>query len=349
MFDRSESSQQKIASRKDAHLRINCEEDVYSKVDAGFKNLILRHCALPEVDFKQIDTSVAFLSRNINAPIFISSMTGGTEEGNRINQRLAKSAESFGIPMGVGSQRIDIQNENIVFKKDLRKIAPTIPLYANLGAVQLNYGMGVSHCQQAVDLIEADGLILHLNPLQEVLQPEGQTNFAELIEKIAEICRRISVPVIVKEVGWGISVEVAEKLIEAGVSCIDVAGAGGTSWALVEKFRNTEPTRIDMCDHFSDWGIPTVQCLKEIRRDFPAIPMIGSGGIKTGIDVAKCIAMGASLAGTAGPLFRVAAESQEALDFKLKQFVDELKIAMFVTGSKNLDELRQGKIINSNG
>jgi len=333
--------QEMITKRKDDHIRINRDEDVQSRVNVGFDYFSLQHNALPELDFKDIDLSLSFLGKVINAPIIISSMTGGTEKGDQINIRLAKAAELIGIPMGVGSQRIDLQTPDHPKKIKLRDFAPKIPLYANLGAVQLNYGTGISGCQQAVDLLEADALILHLNPLQEALQPEGQTDFKNLLNKISEICKKIMVPVIVKEVGWGISVDAAAKLIDAGVSSIDVAGAGGTSWALVEKIRNTDPEQIEISDHFKDWGIPTTQCLLEIHQKFPFVPLIASGGVKFGIDVAKSIALGASLAGFAGPLFRAAVTSQDELNKKIKQIIDELKIAMFVTGSRNVFELSQ--------
>ncbi len=337
---------EEISNRKEDHIRINRDENVKSYLENGLNQVLLQHNSLPELDFQEIDSSGIFLKRKIKAPILISSMTGGTKEGNLINQRLAKTAEKLGIPMGVGSQRIDIQSGNRSVDFRIRDHAPTIPLYANIGAVQLNYGLDVTHCLKAVELIEANGLILHLNPLQEVLQPEGQTNFSGLLDKISKVCKKIGVPVIVKEVGWGISAEVAARLIDAGVSCIDVAGAGGTSWAAVEKYRNTEPWRVEICEHFRDWGIPTSQCIIQIKAKFPHMPLIASGGIRNGIDVAKSIALGASIAGVAGLLFKAAVESQESLDQKMMQLVEELKIAMFATGSINLDQLSKGKIIN---
>jgi isopentenyl-diphosphate Delta-isomerase len=333
-----------ISNRKDDHIRINREENVKSYLTTGFEQVFLRHNALPEIRYQEINTSTNFLGKKIKAPILISSMTGGTKERNLINQRLAQTAEKFGIPMGVGSQRIVIQSENGSMDFRIRDYAPTIPLYANLGAVQFNYGLEVAQCQKAVDLIEADALILHLNPLQEVLQPEGQTNFSGLLDKIAMVCKKVEIPVIAKEVGWGISAEVAKRLIDAGVSSVDVAGAGGTSWAAVEKYRNTEQWRVEICEHFKDWGIPTSQCIIQLNAKFPQIPLIASGGIRHGIDVAKSIALGASIAGVAGLVFKAAVESQESLDQKMMQLIEELRIAMFATGSKNLDQLSKGKI-----
>lgn len=325
--------------RKDDHIRINRDENVQSGVDGGFDSYSLEHNALPEIDFKEIDTTCDFLGKKVNAPILISSMTGGTQSGDEINIRLAKSAQKFGIAMGVGSQRVAIESDSRFSSEKIRESAPDIPLYANLGAVQLNYGMGITQCQKAVDLIKADALILHLNPLQEALQPEGQTNFAGLLKKIALVSKELGVPVIVKEVGWGISVNLAKRLVEAGVSCIDVAGSGGTSWALVEKFRNTDPYQAATCQNFGDWGISTAVCLEEIRQQLPKIALIASGGIRNGIDAAKSLVLGASLAGFAGRLLRAAAASQETVDLSIQQIINELKIAMFATGSQDLQAL----------
>jgi len=334
-----------LASRKDDHIRINRDENVTSGLTTGFDEIHLLHESLPELDINEIDISTFFLGKKIKAPILISSMTGGTEKGDQINERLAVSAESYGIPMGVGSQRINLQGVKKSSKFEIRKFAPSIPIYANLGAVQLNYGLDLEQCQRAIDLIEADALILHLNPLQEALQPEGQTNFNGLLQKIEMVCKKVKIPVIVKEVGWGISEQTAKKLVDVGVTCIDVAGAGGTSWALVEKFRNTEPWRIEMCENFKDWGIPTAKNISLLHKNFPGVPIIASGGIRNGIDAAKSIALGASIAGAARSIFKAAIESQNALNQRIHQWIQELKISMFVTGSRTLQDLSIGKIL----
>ncbi len=330
-----------IAQRKDDHIRINREEDVSSRLENGLDKYRLLHNALPEIDLASVDTSLTFLGKRIAAPLLISSMIGGTRVGNLINTRLALAAQKFGIAMGVGSQRIDVEVTGAGQATDLRKIAPDIPLYANLGAVQLNYGLGLAECKRAVELIGADALILHLNPLQEALQPEGQTDFSGLLKKIAAICNQLPLPVIIKEVGWGISAQVAGRLIDAGVACIDVAGAGGTSWALVEKYRNTDPLRAAICENFKDWGIATADCLAEINGQHPTVPLIASGGIRHGIDVAKSVVLGASVAGMAGHLFRAAAVSQEAIDARLNQVIQELRITMFAVGAADLASLKK--------
>jgi isopentenyl-diphosphate delta-isomerase len=332
-------SSNETKQRKNDHIRINLEQDVASGLSVGFDRYTFIHKALPELDLKQINLGSSFLGRTLNAPLLISSMTGGTEAGTQINTRLAEAAQHTGIAMGVGSQRSEVQDSSEGDKSNIRKYAPDIPLYANLGAVQLNYGFGLDECKKAIDRIQGDALILHLNPLQEALQPEGQTNFAGLLNKIEAVCLNIGVPVIVKEVGWGISSEVAIKLINAGVSCIDVAGAGGTSWALVEKYRNREKNRIAISEHFHDWGIPTSDCLIELHSLFPEIPLIASGGIKKGIDIGKSIALGASIAGIAGVFFMEAAISTEAVVEKILEFTDELRITMFVVGAGNVATL----------
>ena len=337
-------SNDETKQRKNDHIRINLEKRIDSSLNVGFDQYTFAHNALPELDLKKINLESTFLGRILNAPLLISSMTGGTQAGDSINIQLAEAAQQTGIAMGVGSQRSEVQNLTKAEKFDIRQYAPGIPLYANLGAVQLNYGFGLEECKKAISNIQGDALILHLNPLQEALQPEGQTNFTGLLKKIEAICKKIEVPVIVKEVGWGISSTVAQKLINAGVSCIDVAGAGGTSWALVEKFRNSDMNRIAISEHFHDWGIPTSDCLIDLNQKFPKIPLIASGGLKRGIDIAKSIALGASIAGIAGVFFREAAISTDAVIRKIQEFTDELRITMFVVGAGDIATLAKTPI-----
>jgi len=253
-----------LPQRKDDHIRINLEQDVQSMISTGFEKIQLRHNALPDMDFGRVNTSLTLFNKQLAAPILISSMTGGTAAGAAFNRTLALAAEQCGIAMGVGSQRAAIENPDIADSFNLRKFAPNALLFANLGAVQLNYGFGIEECKKAVGMLEADALYLHLNPLQEALQPEGNHNFSGLLPKIEKVCRSLAVPVLVKEVGWGISLETARSLLEVGVTAIDVAGAGGTSWAKVEMYRQPNPQKAAIHAAFGDWGIPTARNLLQL-------------------------------------------------------------------------------------
>lgn len=336
-------SEDTTESRKLDHIRIVLGEDVNAKgVTSGWASYRFRHCALPELDLRAIDTGVEFLGKRLNAPLLISSMTGGAHEAERINLMLAEAAETLGVALGVGSQRAALSNPLLARTYQVRKAAPTAVLLANIGAVQLNYGYGIAECRRAVEMIEADALILHLNALQEAVQPEGNTNFKGLLGKIEAVCRELEVPVIVKEVGNGIGVEVARRLVDAGVAAIDVAGAGGTSWSEVERFRHTQDRGRSIAATFAGWGIPTTEAIKEVRAALPDITLIGSGGVRTGLDVAKAIALGADVVGSAAPYLAQAVGERgvEAIVDGLRGFQEELRIAMFCTGAADLAALR---------
>ena len=335
-----------IIGRKDDHLQINLKNDVESGISTGLEKLQFEHSALPEINLSDVNPSLAFLGKNLKLPLLISSMTGGTPEGLRINHILAKAADYYGLAMGVGSQRVAIDHPETLPSFNLRQVVPNILLLANLGAAQLNYGYGVDECKLAVDSIQADGLILHLNPLQEALQTGGDTDFAGLLGKIELVCRHLGKPVIVKEVGWGISTHVARQLMNAGVSAIDVAGAGGTSWSQVEMNRAENDHLREAALKFRSWGIPTAQAIHQAQLGAPGLPIIASGGLQSGVDIAKCIALGASLTGMAGPLLRAAAESEESLDRKIEQIKLELTITMFVTGSPDLKSLHNARFLS---
>ncbi|MBE9014525.1 type 2 isopentenyl-diphosphate Delta-isomerase, partial [Pseudanabaenaceae cyanobacterium LEGE 13415] len=301
-------------NRKADHLKVCLEDDVQCReVTTGLEKYHFTHCCLPELDRAEINIQTTFLNKPLSAPILISSMTGGTDLAKKINYRLAAIAQEYQLAMGVGSQRVAIENPNVSDSFELRAIAPDALLLANLGAVQLNYTYGIDQCLKAVDLLEADALILHLNPLQEAVQTRGDTNFRGLLDKIAVLCEKLPVPVIAKEVGNGISSSMAEKLITAGVSAIDVAGAGGTSWAKVESGRAQDPKQRRLGLTFADWGIPTADCITQVRAVSSTIPLIASGGLRNGLDVTKTIALGADLAGLAMPFLQAANESEEAL------------------------------------
>lgn len=330
-------------SRKLDHVRIVLNEDVAAKgVVTGFAAYSMPHEALPELDLAEIDTTTSFLGKAMKAPLLISSMTGGAQDVARLNLALAEGAEALGIGMGVGSQRAAIRDPSLAHTYQVRRVAPRIPLLANLGAVQLNYGYGVEECRRAVDMIEADALILHLNALQEAVQPEGNTNFKNLLHKIEQVCREIGVPVIVKEVGNGIGPGTARRLIEAGVWGIDVAGAGGTSWSEVERYRHAAESGARVAGAFASWGLPTSEAIRRVRAALPAITLIGSGGIRSGVDIAKAIALGADLAATARPALvtAVAERGAEAVIEGLQAYLDELRIAMFCSGCGDLQALR---------
>lgn len=267
-------------------------------------------------------------------------MTGGTEQAGIINHRLAEVAQHYKIAMGVGSQRVAVEKPQVAATFAVRSLAPDILLFANLGAVQLNYDYGLDECRRVVDLLEADALILHLNPLQECIQTKGDTNFKGLLDKITQLCRKLPVPVIAKEVGNGISADMAEKLLAAGVTAIDVAGAGGTSWAKVESERaeNTQQRRLGMT--FADWGLPTAECITSIRAVAPEVPLIASGGLRHGLDVAKAIALGCDIAGLAWLFLQAADESEAALQALVEVLIAEITTVLFCTGNATLDQLK---------
>ncbi len=334
------------SSRKLEHLRINLEEDVqFYEVNTGLANYRFVHNALPEVDLAAVDTSLYLFAKPLRAPLLVSSMTGGAAEAERINLNLAAAAQACGIAMGLGSQRAAIADPALARTYRVRKVAPDILLFANLGAIQLNYGYGVDECRRAVAMVEADALVLHLNPIQEAVQNQGNTNWAGLLAKIEHVCRTLEVPVIVKEVGFGISEHVARQLVGAGVAAIDVAGAGGTSWAAVEARRAPTPEQRQLAETFWDWGIPTAESLTQVRRAAPNLVLFASGGIRSGLEVAKCIALGATLVGLASPLLKLANISAEAATDGIRALVNQLRVAMFGIGAVNLDALRDTPLL----
>ncbi|NJL81844.1 MAG: type 2 isopentenyl-diphosphate Delta-isomerase [Chloroflexaceae bacterium] len=335
-----------IENRKAEHLRVCLEESVnFPQTTTGLERYRFSHCCLPELERSQISLQTSFLGRVLRSPLLISSMTGGTEFAKTINQRLARAAQQYGLAMGVGSQRIGLENWALMSTFAVRSQAPDILLLANLGAVQLNYGYAVDECRRAVESLEADGLILHLNPLQESVQSEGDTNFRGILAKIALLCQQLPVPVVVKEVGNGISAAIAEKLLAVGVSAIDVAGAGGTSWARVESQRAKDRRQQHLGQTFADWGLPTADCVVQIRDRFPEVPLIASGGIANGLDAAKAIALGANVVGMARPFLQAAAESETELAEFVQLAIAELETVLFCTGSASLAELQRSGVL----
>ncbi|HUE99872.1 MAG TPA: type 2 isopentenyl-diphosphate Delta-isomerase [Anaerolineales bacterium] len=328
-----------IDQRKADHIKINLEKDVRSALTTGLEKYHFVHEALPELDLERVDPSLSLFGKQLAAPILISSMTGGTAEAETINLRLAEAAQEMKIAMGVGSQRAAIENPEQTKTFQVRRVAPDILLFANLGAVQLNYGYGIDQCRQAVEMIKADALILHFNPLQEAVQDAGDTNFAGLAAKIEEICKKLEVPVIAKEVGWGISERTAKLLADCGVQAIDVAGAGGTSWSQVEMYRAPDEFTRQLAATFVGWGIPTSDSILNVKKAVPDMTIFASGGIKDGLDIAKCIALGATLGGMAGQFLKAAAVSTEKAVEMMKLTKRQIEVTMFAAGVEKLEGL----------
>lgn len=338
-----------IKQRKKEGIDIPLQKNVQAKTTSTYLEYVkLVHNALPELDYDDIDTSTTFLKKRFSAPIIIDSMTGGTDEATVINSRLGELAEKYGFGMGVGSQRAGLKSEELAATYSIaRKNAPNAFLIANIGGAQLAKGFTVDEAKRIVKMIRANALVVHLNPLQELVQPEGEPRYKGVLAKISELAKTIDVPVIVKEVGAGISKEVAIKLEMADVSAINIAGAGGTSWAGVEKLR-AESAKDDLKKHlgemFWDWGIPTAASLIEVRRAVK-LPLIASGGLRDGLEVAKCIVLGASMAAMAYPFLRTAAQSSESLFAFADTILADLKSTMFLVGAKNIDALASSRYI----
>lgn len=328
-----------IQERKADHIKINLEKDVRSALTTGLEKFHFVHEALPELNLGDVDTSLTLFGKRLDAPILISSMTGGTPQAGTLNRRLAEAAQATRTAMGVGSQRAALEDPSQAKTFQVRKYAPDILLFANLGAIQLNYGFGFDECRRAVDMLEADALYLHLNPLQEAVQAGGDTNFKGLEKKIEEICKKLQVPVIAKEVGWGISERTAKLLTNCGVKAIDVAGAGGTSWSQVEMHRAPDEFTRELAATFVGWGIPTAESIINVKRAVPGTLIFASGGLKDGLDIAKCIALGATLGGMAGNFLKAAAVSTEKAIEMIKLTKKQIEVTMFACGVEKLEGL----------
>ena len=326
------------ADRKDAHLALAADALAQSGVSAGFELVRLEHCALPECDLDSVDISTSCLGRTVSAPLFIGSMTGGTSHADAINAALAATAEATGLPLAVGSQRASIEAGRS--QSGLRQLAPSVPLIGNLGGVQLAAPGGIDLARRAVDDLAADAIFIHLNPLQEAAQPEGETRWRGVLGAIETLVGALEVPVMVKEVGAGIGPDVARRLFEAGVHAVDVAGLGGTNWTRIEAARREDA---EMFAPFLDWGIPTVSALRAVRAACPGGRIIGSGGITDGLEAAKALWLGASLVSMAGPVLRAltgdgrgAPDAQAAVDV-IELWKSQLRLTLFLTGAADLD------------
>jgi len=336
------------SDRKADHIRINLTENVQSDLTTGLENYRFRHQALPERNLEDVRLDLTLFGKRLSAPLLISSMTGGTEQAEIINLNLAAAAQETGIPMGLGSQRAALENPGLASTFNVRPVAPDILLFANLGAVQLNYGLTIEDCRRAVDMVEADALILHLNALQEAVMVNGNTRFSGLLEKIGKVCQALDVPVIVKEVGWGFSSQAAAQLKEAGVSALDVAGAGGTSWSEVEMHRAENNAQQQIASAFVDWGIPTAESIQLTHAAAPGLPIFASGGIRSGVDIAKTIALGAVLGGMAGPFLKAAAQSTQDVIDLINRVKREIQISMFAAGIGDIQELAEVPLVKRN-
>lgn len=338
--------------RKMDHLEICLIKDVQAKrISTGFEDIRLIHRALPEVALDDVSLSASFLGHDLEAPILIDSMTGGFPLAQKINSSLAQVAEELGIGIGVGSQRVALNSRKPEESfRIVRKMAPSAFIVANIGCPQIRGRDGVDVAQKSIDMIDADALAVHLNPLQEALQPEGETDFRGCLESIRGVAEEISTPLMVKETGAGISGVVAKALAEVGVEAINVAGAGGTSWAAVEYYRNLDSRNefhADLGETLWDWGIPTAFCVYDVSKSVPDLPLVASGGIRSGLDAAKSIVLGADLAGIALPLLSPACDDAEAAKERMNRIIAELRTAMFLTGSKDLVELKEARYLVS--
>jgi len=338
-----------IKKRKRDGIEIPLQKNVQSKTTSTYLEYVrLIHNALPELDYDEIDISTTFLKRRFSIPIIIDSMTGGTPEATKINGRLGDLAEKYDLAMGVGSQRAGLESKELAETYSIaRKNAPNAFLVANIGGAQIAKGLTIENIKDIIDMIKADALVIHLNPLQELIQPEGEPKYRGVFSKISEISKSIDVPVIVKEVGAGISKEVAVKLEMSGISAINVAGAGGTSWAGVEKLRAealNNDLKIHLGEIFWDWGIPTAASLIEVKKTVE-LPIIASGGLRNGLEIAKCIALGANMGAMAYPFLLRAAESREQLFNFADTVIAELKSTMFLVGAMNLSVLKSSRYI----
>ncbi|MBN2102005.1 MAG: type 2 isopentenyl-diphosphate Delta-isomerase [Candidatus Aenigmarchaeota archaeon] len=326
-----------IENRKADHIRICLDEDVSFSKKTGFERYELEHCALPDVNIGDIDLSTGFLGKPFNYPFFICAITGGTNEAEKINKTLAKAAESLGIGFGLGSQRAMLKDPSKKKSYEVRDVAPSAFIAGNIGAVQLPE-YNIEQIDSLVSDLRLDALCIHLNAAQEAVQKEGDTNWQGVFHKIKEVASSVKFPVIVKEVGNGISGRVAKELKECKVSAIDIAGAGGTSWTKVEQYRNNSS------DTFNEWGIPTAQALTEVRQEVK-LPLIASGGIRSGIDAAKALVMGANLVGFALPVLKPATEGFEEVVAYFERIAKELRTAMFLVNASNLEELRRNAVL----
>ena len=330
--------------RKDAHLDLAMAPLAQTNMVNSFDRLRLAHCALPEIALNQIDLNSQFLGYSISAPLFIGAMTGGTSRADGINAALAEVAQTQRIGLAVGSQRAGLQNGQSL--RHIRARAPDIPLIGNLGGVQLASANGLDLAQAAVDDLQADALAIHINPLQEAVQPEGETDWRGVLVAIEAAVQTLPVPVIVKEVGAGIQAQLVKRLFDVGVRAVDVAGLGGTNWARIEAARRLDGS-VTMFEPFMDWGIPTLDCLLQASKACPDHCLIASGGVRHGLDAAKALWAGASMVSLAGPMLKALLGENagtlepDTLAGMIAEWRQQIALALFLTGAEDLETFRR--------
>lgn len=333
-----------IRKRKKDHIEITLNKEV-EPVESSFDQYPWPHKALPEIDMREIELATKFFNWDISFPFVISSMTGGEEFGRTINENIAKACNAEKIPFGLGSMRVINRYPETVRTFDVKQFAPNVPMFANVGLVQLNYGFTEKEFLNIIDSVKADGLFVHINHLQEAVQPEGDTNFKNLIPKLESLLKHINVPIVAKEVGHGIDVESANRLRDIGIEMIDVAGVGGTSWAWIEGYRQPDYDETSNLGYLMrDVGTTTDQCIIDIRndevdREVIPLKLIAGGGIRNGLHIAKALALGADYATAAKPFLSAALESPEAVQKVIQRFRNELRVSMFAAGFSKLDEI----------
>jgi isopentenyl-diphosphate delta-isomerase len=334
-----------ITARKDEHLDVILSGRARHGLDSGFGDIRFVHEALPDLDHGKIDLGADFLGRRLKAPLLISSMTGGPERAEAINARLAEAAQHLGIGLAVGSQRAALESDGAPgLDMALRLKAPDTPILANIGAAQLTRGFGVDEARRVLDMIAADALIVHLNPLQEACQPEGDRDWWGVGAALEALVKALDAPVVVKETGAGMSAATAKRLLAMGVAAVDVAGAGGSNWATVEGERAEGQADKAHAAAFADWGIPTARSIADVRAACPKALIIGSGGIRDGVEAAKAIRLGADMVGQAAGVLTAATISTEAVVEHFQTLIRQMRTVCFCTGSANLTALRKAPL-----
>lgn len=330
--------------RKNSHIQICLEDQVeFISNDAnGFASYRFDHDCLPEIKRSEVTLETVLFGKKLAAPLFVGAMTGGTDRAAEINRRLALVAEKCKIGFALGSQRKMLEKPETRASYAVREHAPSLPLLVgNIGAVQLNYGVKAQDVKKLIDDVGCDAFNFHLNPLQEAIQPEGDTDFSDLISKLQNVIPALGVPVLLKEVGSGISETAAQKIKNLPLAGIETSGLGGTSWAKIESLRTTDPVQRATGELFARWGVPTAESVVNCRKHLPNFKVIASGGMRNGIEAAKAVALGADGVAFALPILKAAEKSVEAAEEALLQIIEEMRTALFLTGSRNLAELRK--------